>query len=50
VALLAASARAGEAATILVTHSDAAAQSADRVLRLAHGAWRSPARAALPAS
>jgi putative ABC transport system ATP-binding protein len=36
-ALLAASARAGEAATILVTHSEAAAQSADRVLRLAHG-------------
>ena len=36
-ALLAASARAGNAATILVTHSEAAAQSADRVLRLAHG-------------
>jgi putative ABC transport system ATP-binding protein len=36
-ALLAARARAGQAATILVTHSDAAAQSADRVLRLAHG-------------
>jgi putative ABC transport system ATP-binding protein len=36
-ALLAANARAGEAATILVTHSEAAAQSADRVLRLAHG-------------
>jgi putative ABC transport system ATP-binding protein len=36
-ALLAASARAGEAATILVTHSEAAAQSADRMLRLAHG-------------
>jgi putative ABC transport system ATP-binding protein len=36
-ALLVASARAGEAATILVTHSEAAAQSADRVLRLAHG-------------
>ena len=36
-ALLAASARAGDAATILVTHSEAAAQSADRVLRLAHG-------------
>ena len=36
-ALLAASARAGNAATIIVTHSEAAAQSADRVLRLAHG-------------
>jgi putative ABC transport system ATP-binding protein len=36
-ALLAASARAGAAATILVTHSEAAAQSADRVLRLARG-------------
>jgi len=36
-ALLAASARAGNAAAILVTHSDAAARSADRVLRLAHG-------------
>jgi len=47
-ALLAASARAGEAATILVTHSDAAAQSADRVLRLAHGrlAIARPRRAA----
>jgi putative ABC transport system ATP-binding protein len=36
-ALLAASARAGNAATILVTHSENAARSADRVLRLAHG-------------
>ena len=36
-ALLAASARAGNAATIVVTHSQAAAQTADRVLRLAHG-------------
>jgi putative ABC transport system ATP-binding protein len=36
-ALLGASARAGDAATILVTHSEAAAQSADRVLRLARG-------------
>ncbi len=36
-ALLAASASAGNAATIVVTHSEAAAQSADRVLRLAHG-------------
>ena len=36
-ALLAASARAGNAATIIVTHSEAAAQSADRVLRLARG-------------
>jgi putative ABC transport system ATP-binding protein len=36
-ALLASSARADNAATIVVTHSEAAAQSADRVLRLAHG-------------
>jgi len=36
-ALLVHSARAGDAATILVTHSDAAAQCADRVLRLARG-------------
>jgi putative ABC transport system ATP-binding protein len=36
-ALLTASARAGDAATIIVTHSEAAAQSADRILRLAHG-------------
>jgi putative ABC transport system ATP-binding protein len=36
-ALLAASARADNAATILVTHSEAAARSADRVLRLARG-------------
>ena len=35
--LLAASARAGNAATIVVTHSEYAAQMADRVLRLAHG-------------
>jgi putative ABC transport system ATP-binding protein len=35
--LLGQNARAGNAATILVTHSDTAAQSADRVLRLAHG-------------
>ena len=36
-ALLAATARGGGAATIIVTHSEAAAQSADRMLRLAHG-------------
>jgi len=36
-ALLAASARADNAATIVVTHSAAAAQTADRVLRLARG-------------
>lgn len=36
-ALLAANARAGNAATILVTHSESAARTADRVLRLAHG-------------
>jgi putative ABC transport system ATP-binding protein len=36
-ALLAASARADNAATIVVTHSEAAAQTADRVLRLARG-------------
>jgi putative ABC transport system ATP-binding protein len=36
-ALLNRSARAGRAATILVTHSDAAAASADRVLRLVRG-------------
>jgi putative ABC transport system ATP-binding protein len=36
-ALLAASARADNAATIVVTHSEAAARSADRVLRLARG-------------
>jgi len=36
-ALLAAGARAGNASTILVTHSEAAARSADRVLRLARG-------------
>jgi putative ABC transport system ATP-binding protein len=36
-ALLRASARADRAATIVATHSEAAAQSADRVLRLAHG-------------
>jgi len=36
-ALLAASARADHAATILVTHSERAAQTADRVLRLTHG-------------
>jgi putative ABC transport system ATP-binding protein len=36
-ALLTTSARAGDAATIIVTHSEAAAQSADRILRLAHG-------------
>jgi len=36
-ALLAASARAGQAAMIIATHSEAAARSADRVLRLAHG-------------
>jgi putative ABC transport system ATP-binding protein len=36
-ALLTKSARAGDAATIIVTHSEAAAQSADRILRLAHG-------------
>ena len=36
-ALLAANARAGDAATIVVTHSEAAARHADRVLRLAHG-------------
>jgi putative ABC transport system ATP-binding protein len=36
-ALLAARARADNAATILVTHSEAASRSADRVLRLAHG-------------
>jgi putative ABC transport system ATP-binding protein len=36
-ALLAASARADNAATILVTHSEAAARCADRVLRLARG-------------
>jgi len=35
--LLNSSARAGRAATILVTHSDAAAASADRVLRLVRG-------------
>ena len=35
--LLGQNARAGNAATILVTHSNAAAQSADRILRLAHG-------------
>ncbi|HEX4598125.1 MAG TPA: ABC transporter ATP-binding protein [Burkholderiaceae bacterium] len=35
--LLAASARAGQAATLIATHSEAAARSADRVLRLAHG-------------
>jgi putative ABC transport system ATP-binding protein len=37
-ALLIANARAAEAATILVTHSIAAARSADRVLRLERGA------------
>jgi putative ABC transport system ATP-binding protein len=36
-ALLAEGARAGQAATIVATHSEATAQSADRVLRLAHG-------------
>ncbi len=36
-ALLASSARAGDAATIVVTHSENAARTADRVLRLAHG-------------
>jgi putative ABC transport system ATP-binding protein len=36
-ALLTATARGGGAATIIVTHSEAAAQSADRMLRLAHG-------------
>ena len=36
-ALLTTSARSGDAATIIVTHSEAAAQSADRILRLAHG-------------
>jgi putative ABC transport system ATP-binding protein len=36
-ALLTSSARGGGAATIIVTHSEAAAQSADRMLRLAHG-------------
>jgi putative ABC transport system ATP-binding protein len=36
-ALLTGNARAGRAATIIATHSDAAARSADRVLRLAHG-------------
>jgi putative ABC transport system ATP-binding protein len=36
-ALLAQSARAGDAATILVTHSETAARAADRVLRLARG-------------
>jgi putative ABC transport system ATP-binding protein len=36
-ALLAARARAHQAATIVVTHSEAAAASADRVLRLARG-------------
>jgi putative ABC transport system ATP-binding protein len=36
-ALLAASARAGNASTIVVTHSETAARSADRVLRLARG-------------
>lgn len=45
-ALLAARARAGAAATILVTHSDAAARTADRVLRLEHG--RLSERAAAP--
>jgi len=36
-ALLAGSARAGNAATIVVTHSENAARTADRVLRLTHG-------------
>jgi len=36
-ALLAASARASNAATIVVTHSENAARTADRVLRLTHG-------------
>jgi putative ABC transport system ATP-binding protein len=36
-ALLTTSAHSGDAATIIVTHSEAAAQSADRILRLAHG-------------
>ncbi len=47
-ALLASSARAGRAATIVATHSEAAAQSADRILRLAHGqlAISHPARTA----
>jgi putative ABC transport system ATP-binding protein len=36
-ALLAASARTGNAATIVVTHSEHAAQTADRVLWLTHG-------------
>jgi putative ABC transport system ATP-binding protein len=47
-ALLNSSARAGNAATILVTHSDAAAATADRVLRLTRGALID-ARAAPPA-
>jgi len=36
-ALLADSARASQAATIIATHSDAAARSADLVVRLVHG-------------
>jgi len=36
-ALLAESARAGHAATIIATHSEGCSQCADRVLRLAHG-------------
>jgi len=36
-AMLAAKTRAGDTATIVVTHSEAAARGADRVLRIAHG-------------
>jgi len=47
--LLAASACAGNAATIVVTHSENAAKTADRVLRLTHGQLRiSRARTATP--
>ncbi|HEX7157198.1 MAG TPA: ABC transporter ATP-binding protein [Burkholderiaceae bacterium] len=48
-ALLAQSARAGDAATILVTHSETASRTADRVLRLARGRLVAEAPQASPA-